>query len=82
MQLIRHNMVYVSRLCALQLIKATLHSVNQGILLFIPYYVFFGGGEGGTKKKEKSSGNDQLTGHFQSFFLISPEQTVKLVQQT
>ena len=31
----------------------------------------------GTKK---SSENDQLTGHFQSFFLITQEQTVKLVR--
>ena len=39
------------------------------------------------EKKEKNSENDQLTGHFQRFFfifrafiffLISPEQTVKL----
>ena len=30
--------------------------------------------------KKKSSENDQLTGHFQSFFLISLEQTVKLVK--
>ena len=35
------------------------------------------------KKKKKSSENDQLPGHFQSFFfLISPEKTVKLVRQT
>ena len=48
------------------------------------------GGGGGGKKRKESSENDQLTGHFQSFFsfsellffiffLISPEQTVKLV---
>ena len=37
-----------------------------------------GGGGGGYDKK--SSENDKLTGHFQSFFLISPEQTVKLVK--
>ena len=29
---------------------------------------------------KKSSENDQLTGHFQIFFLISSEQTVKLVK--
>ena len=29
---------------------------------------------------KKSSENDQLIGHFQSSFLISPEQTVKLVK--
>ena len=29
---------------------------------------------------KKSSENDQLTGHFQSFFFISPEQTVKIVR--
>ena len=40
------------------------------------------------EKKKKSSENDQLTGQssendqltFQSFFLISPEQTVKLAK--
>ena len=38
--------------------------------------------EGKEKKQKKSSENDQSTGHFQSFFffLISPEQTVKLVK--
>ena len=30
--------------------------------------------------ENKSSENDQLTGYFQSFFLISPEQTVKLIR--
>ena len=44
-----------------------------------------GGGGGMKKKKEKNSENDQLSGHFQSFFFlsyfsISPEQTVKLVR--
>ena len=34
-----------------------------------------GGGGGG-----RSSKNDQLTVHFQSFFLIFPEQTVKIVK--
>ena len=38
-------------------------------------------GSGDRKKAKKgSSENNQLTGHFQSFFLISPEQTVKLVR--
>ena len=53
-------------------------------------------GSGGRKKIKKSSENDQLTGHFQRFFfsfsevfffifrafyfLISPEQTLKLVK--
>ena len=41
--------------------------------------------EGMKKKKKKSSENDQLTGHFPSFFfflffLISPEKTVKVVR--
>ena len=36
------------------------------------------GSGGQKKKKKKSSENDQLTGHFQSFFfLISPEKTVR-----
>ena len=35
-----------------------------------------------SEKKKKSSENDQLTGHFQSIFLISPEKTVKLVRYT
>ena len=38
-----------------------------------------GGGGGEGEEKKKSSENDQSTGHFQSFFLISPEQRVKLV---
>ena len=50
-----------------------------------------GGGVGGGEEdlKMTSSENDQLTGHFQSvffffifqsfFFLISPEQTVKVI---
>ena len=40
------------------------------------------GSEGTKIKNKKSSENDQLTGHFQSFFffLISPEETVKLVR--
>ena len=40
------------------------------------------GSEGRKKQKQKNSENDQLTGHFQSVFvvLISPEQTVKLVK--
>ena len=51
------------------------------------YFSDLGSGVGGTEKK--SSENDQLTGHFQSFFfselffffLISPEnKTVKLVR--
>ena len=42
-------------------------------------------GIGGKKKEkrsenEKSSENDQLTGHFQSFFYISPKQTEKHVK--
>ena len=36
----------------------------------------------GGRKKKKSSENDQLTGHYQSFFfLISPEKTVKLISK-
>ena len=31
-------------------------------------------------ERKKSSENDQLTGHFQSLFFLSPEQTVKLVK--
>ena len=58
---------------------------------FFRFRVRGGGGGGGGKKNKESSENDQLTGHFQSFlfsfsegffvvFLISPEQTVKLVK--
>ena len=36
----------------------------------------------GLGDKEISSENDQSTAHFQIFFFISPEQTVKLVRQT
>ena len=37
--------------------------------------------QGMKKEKKKSSENDQLTGHFQVLFLISPEKkTVKLVR--
>ena len=40
-----------------------------------------GGWWGGGQEKQ-SSENDQLTGHFQSFFfLISPEKTVKLISK-
>ena len=34
-------------------------------------------GLGGRGDEKKSSKNDQLTGHFQSFFLISPEKLVR-----
>ena len=36
---------------------------------------FFSDNQG---EENKPSENDQLTSHFQSFFLISPEQRVKL----
>ena len=50
------------------------------IFLLVDLREFFSdlGRGGGRKKNKKSSENDQLTGHFQSFFLISPEKTVKL----
>ena len=67
-------------------------AVNRSIVLylgqnfFISWFTgfFFSDLGSGDEKKKKSSENDQLTGHFQSFFfsLISPEKTVKLVRQT
>ena len=38
------------------------------------------GGGGGGGGGGNSSENDQSIGHFQSFFLISPEQTLKLIR--
>ena len=38
------------------------------------------GGGGGASMQKESYENYHLTGHFQSFFLISPEETVKLVR--
>ena len=35
---------------------------------------------GRVDEKNKEKGSDQLTGHLQSFFLISPDKTVKLVR--
>ena len=56
---------------------------NARSFLLVDLRDFFsdlGLGRGDEKTNKKSSENDQLTGHFQSFFLFltSPEQTVKL----
>ena len=40
-------------------------------MLLVDLWEFFSDlGSGDRKKKEKSSENDQLTGHFQSFFVV------------
>ena len=53
---------------------------TKNLLVDIPE-IFFKFRVRDEKNKQKSSINDQLTGHFQSsFFLISPEKTVKLVR--
>ena len=61
-----------------------LSQIRQDFFYQLIYRIFISDlGSEDEKKKKKSSENDQLTGHFQSFykfFLISSDQSVKLVK--
>ena len=59
----------------------SLHGIRPEIFLLVDLREFFFRFRiRGTKQKLKGSENDQLTGHYQSIFLISPGKAVKLVR--